>query len=107
MSEISVTRHDDGRAFEASRKDVIVLRLEENLTTGYGWEADAGDGSVVELIESEYIEASGKEIGRGGMRVLRFVAKSPGSQDIRLKLRRPWDSPDKALQQMVVKIQVR
>ena len=106
MSEIVVTQHDQGSIFEAHRDDVIVFRLEENLTTGYGWEVEAVDGTVVELIESTYVEAPGMAMGRGGTRVLRFVARSPGSQEIRLRLRRPWDPPDRALEHLEVTIQV-
>lgn len=107
MSEIVVTRHDQGSVFEAHRDDLIVFRLEENLTTGYGWEVETAEVSVVKLIESTYFEATGMAIGRGGMRVLRFVASSPGSQKIRLQLRRPWDPPDKALERLEVTIRVR
>jgi predicted secreted protein len=107
MSEIVITRHNQGNIFEAQLDDVIVFRLEENLTTGYGWEVESIDNSMVELIESTYTEAPGMLLGRGGMRVLRFVVRSPGSQDIRLRLRRPWDPPDKALEHLEVTIRVR
>lgn len=106
MSEILVTQHDLGSIIEAHQGDVIVIRLEENLTTGYGWEVKTG-GSVVELIESTYIEATEKALGRGGTRVLRFAARSPGSQEILLKLRRPWDPPDRVLEHLDVTIRVR
>ncbi len=106
MSEIFVTRHDNGRIIEAHPGDVIMFRLEENLTTGYGWEVETVEGSMVELIESTYVEAPGKALGRGGTRVLRFVAKSPGSQEVRLRLRRPWDPPDGALEHLDMKIRV-
>lgn len=107
MSEILITQQEQGSTFYARPDDVIVFHLEENITTGFGWEAEVGEGSVVELQESKYVEASGKEIGCGGMRVLCFVARSPGTQEIRLKLRRPWDPPDKSLQQIEVIIRVR
>lgn len=106
MSEIVVTRHDKGSIFEAHRDDVIVFRLEENMSTGYGWEVGAVDSSVVELIESTYTEAPGMAMGRGGTRILRFVARSPGSQEIHLRLRRPWDPPDRALEHLEVTIRV-
>ena len=107
MSEIVVTKQDQGRIIEAQQGDAIVFRLEENLTTGYGWEIETVEGSVVELIESTYIVAPGMAMGRGGMRVLRFVARSPGSQEIRLILRRPWDPPDRVLEHLKVTIRVR
>jgi inhibitor of cysteine peptidase len=105
MSEIVVTQKDLGSIIETYRGDVIELRLGENLTTGYRWEVKT-EGSVVELIGSTYVEAPGKALGRGGTRVLRFVAKSPGSQEIRLRLRRPWDPPDGALEHLDMKIRV-
>ena len=46
MSEIVVTQQDQGSIFEAHQDDVIVFRLEENLTTGYGWEVEPVDGSL-------------------------------------------------------------
>jgi predicted secreted protein len=107
MSEIVVTRQDQGRVIEANQNDVILFRLEENLTTGFGWVMEAVEGSAVDLIESTYVEAKGVAIGRGGTRVLRFAARSPGIQKIRLQLRRPWDPPDKALEHMEVTIRVR
>jgi predicted secreted protein len=107
MSEIVVTQQDQGRIFDAQQDDVIVFRLEENLATGYGWEVEPLEGFVVELIESTYVEAPGMAIGRGGMRVLRFVAKSTGTQEIHLRLRRSWDPPDRALEQLEVTIRVR
>lgn len=106
MSEIVVTLHDQGRIIEAQPGNTIVFRLEENLTTGYGWEGGTGEGSVVELIESTYVEAKGIAMGRGGMRVVRFVARSPGSQEIHLILRRPWDPPDRALEHLDVTVRV-
>ena len=107
MSEISVTRQDQGNVFEARQDDMIVFRLEENLTTGYGWEVETAEVSVVKFIESTYFEATGMAIGHDGTRVLRFVARSPGSQDIRLRLRRPWDPPEKAPEHLKVTILVR
>jgi len=106
MSEIVVTRQDRDRIIEARRSDVIVFRFEENMTTGYGWEVKTVEGSVVELIESIYVEATGMAIGRGGTRILRFEARSPGSSEIQLQLRRPWDPPDKALDHMDFTIRV-
>ena len=106
MSEIMITGHDQGSVFEAHQGDRIVFRLEENLSTGYGWEAEAAEGSVVELVESTYVKAPGTAMGRGGTRTLRFVAVSPGSQDIHMVLRRQWDPPDKVRERLDVTIRV-
>ncbi len=106
MSEITVTQQDQGNVIEAQPGDVIVFRLEENLTTGYGWEVEPTESSVIKLIESTYDEAPGTALGRGGTRIIRFAVRSPGRQEIRLKKRRPWDPPDSAAERLEVTIQV-
>lgn len=106
MSEIVVTRSDRGRTIDARPGDVIVFRIEENLTTGYSWQIESGEGTVAALEESKYVEAAGMKMGCSGMRLLRFVALAPGSQEVRLQLRRPWDPPDKAIEQFAITIRV-
>lgn len=106
MSEIAVTRHDWKSIFDANLEDTIVFHLEENPTTGYRWEVESLEGSVLEFIESIYVPAPGMAMGRGGMRIIRFAARLPGSQKIRLKLRRQWDPPDKILEHMEATVRV-
>jgi predicted secreted protein len=107
MSEIVITQDDQGRTIEAQQGDTIVFHLEENLATGYGWELDSVEGFAVELTDSTYNQSPGTLMGRGGMRVLRFIAKEPGSQEIHLRLHRSWDPPEKVLKEFNVKIHVR
>ena len=107
MPEIVITQHDQGRIIEAHQGDTIVFRLEENPTTGYEWEVETVRGLILEFIDSTYLESPGILMGRGGMRVLRYLAKSPGKQETHLRLRRSWDLPDKALNRLDVTIQVR
>lgn len=106
MSEITVTRDDQGRTVEARPGDLIILRIAENLTTGYAWEIESADGAVVELEQSGYVESDGAPMGRGGLRVLRFIARAPGIQEVRLQLRRPWDPPGQAIEQFSIRVQV-
>jgi inhibitor of cysteine peptidase len=107
MPEIVVTKSDRGETVDVRPGDVIVIRIEENLSTGYGWEIESGEGAVVALRESSYAEAAGEAMGRGGMRLLRFVALARGSQEIRLQLRRPWDPPDQAIEHFAITIRAR
>ena len=105
MTEILLSERDQGRVLEARCGDELVLRLEENLTTGYSWALESTDG-VVELLESTYTENLGKAMGRGGQRVIRLQVKSPGSQDIYLSLRRPWEPQGRALRLLRVTVRV-
>ncbi len=107
MSEIIITEYDQGKIIPVHEGNIIVFHLEENLTTGYEWELEPMQGLILELLDSIYIQSPGIALGRGGMRVMRFLAKSSGNQQIRLKLRRSWDSPDKVLKRLDVTIKVR
>jgi len=108
MSEIVVTRDKQGSFIEAKKNDIIVFHLDENLTTGYIWEIEkAVYQPVVELVDSSYTEFPGKLLGRGGTRIMRFVAKFEGDQEIRLTLRRSWEPFDKAIEHLQVTVKVR
>ena len=107
MSEIVVTRNDQGRTIEVHPDDVIVLRLDENLTTGHSWELEPTDSSVIELIDSTHTAAPAIAMGQGGVRTVRFAARAAGSRDVGLRLRRPWEPPDNALDRFDVTVRVR
>lgn len=107
MSEILITQPDRGSTVEANQGDVIVVHLEENLTTGYGWEIGVIDSSIIELLDSDYSETPGISMGRGGTRTFRFRAKSSGRGPIQLRLRRSWEPVDSAIEHFEVNIRVR
>jgi len=104
MPEILITQNDQDRTIEANQGDLIVIRLAENLTTGYGWELEAIDSTVLEFLDSDYSEDRDELMGRGGTRTFRFQTKSPGTQHIQLGYRRPWE--DVAVEHFDVNIRV-
>ena len=106
MSEIVIIPSDQGRTFEASRGELIVIRLEENPTTGYRWEVGKVDGQIVELLDSNYSPSSGAGIGGGGTRTFRFRAKSSGSGQIQLRLRRSWEPVESAIERFEVNVRI-
>lgn len=108
MSEILITRLDHGSTCLANQGDVILIRLEENITTGYQWDIGMVDDSMVELLDSEYYSSSKKEglLGSPGTRTFRFKTKSSGTAPIRLRLRRPWDPVDTAIEYFEVFLQI-
>lgn len=106
MSDRVVTRNDQGRTITVQTGDAIVLWIEENLSTGYSWDIAAESRPVLALQHSEHVAATGGLMGCNGMRLLHFVAQVPGSQPIRLQLRRPWDPPNQAIDQFSVTVVV-
>ncbi len=111
MSEIIITQLDQGSTVRAKQDDVIVIRLEENLTTGYTWEIEVIDSSIIELLDSDYSSTPTptreKIIGRGGTRTFRFRVKSSGQGQIQLGLRRSWESVNSAIESFEVNIRVK
>ncbi|MFH7029559.1 MAG: protease inhibitor I42 family protein [Heteroscytonema crispum UTEX LB 1556] len=105
MSEILIEQSNQGRSVNVNQSDVIVIRLQENLTTGYQWEIGVIDSSVVEMLDSDYLPTSGTLIGGGGTRIFRFKAKSSGCGQIQLRLRRSWDPANSEIERFEVNIQ--
>ncbi len=106
MSEIVIVQADQGKTVETRQDDLIVIRIEENPTTGYRWEIGMVDQQIVEILDSDYLIASGGGIGSGGTRIFRFRAKSPGISPVQLRLRRSWEVEDALLKSFSVSIQV-
>lgn len=65
--------------------DEIVVRLDESAITGFVWTI-MDLGRHVELVSSESIENDTRH-----ERVIRLRAKDPGTSNVRLELRRPWE----------------
>jgi inhibitor of cysteine peptidase len=96
MSEITVTQNDRGGSFEAAPGDVVLIRLEENPTTGYRWEIEEVDTSVLDPTDTDYSMSDEAGIGGGGVRTFAFTARSSGTTRVRLRLRQEWDPENPA-----------
>jgi inhibitor of cysteine peptidase len=79
MSEVTLTEADNGKSIAVALGEKVVLRLNENPTTGFRWAVDTGDNEIIELRSSEYIRAPGSAVGGGGQRVFVFEARRSGS----------------------------
>jgi inhibitor of cysteine peptidase len=107
-SDILITPSDQGSTFETLPGDEIVIQLQENITTGYQWEVAEIDPSVVELLNTDYLETPEPGIlGRGGTRRLRFRASGAGRTCIQLRLRRSWEALDATIERFEVTVHVR
>jgi len=106
MSEMIIVQNDQGKTFEVCQGDPIMIRLEENPTTGYRWEIASVNQQIVEIVESNYEIASGGGIGGGGTRLFQLRAKSPGTTNFELNLRRSWEPENHVIDRFSVNIQV-
>jgi inhibitor of cysteine peptidase len=85
---------EDGAAapHPAARGDHVVIRLPESPSSGYRWQLDTYDKTVLQPAQDEFVGASDAMTGGGGTRVFRFVVESSEHTDVALSLRREWEA---------------
>lgn len=106
MSELTLTQADKGKFLEVDRDDVIVIRLEENPTTGYQWAVDKADDMIFVPLSPEFLLPEEPRFGEGGTRVFGFKAKTAGSAAIQLKHWRKWEGDASIIDRFDVTINV-
>ena len=91
MQEIQLTQANDGESCEVHPDDVVIVRLDENPTTGYQWAVNTLDDKVLALQGSEFLPPGDPQFGEGGIRVFTFKAKTTGRAHIQLKYWQEWE----------------
>jgi len=94
LEEVNVDEDDDGSQVELEQGQILVVTLESNPTTGYGWEVAEIQESILEQMgEAEFkpSETGGPIVGAGGWEIFRFEAISAGQLTLKLVYRRPWE----------------
>ena len=71
----------------------FIIKLDENITTGYRWSYTISDESVVKMTRDEYVpdDISGRLVGSGGKRILTFKALSKGNATIKMVYERSFE----------------
>jgi len=106
MSEIIIVKENAGKTFKAIQGNSILIRLDENRSTGYQWEIDLSDDQVISLEKTDYTPGAKKKIGSGGARTFNLKAESSGSVKILLRLKNEWKPDDSAIDKFEVTIKV-
>jgi inhibitor of cysteine peptidase len=104
---ITLTRADNGNVVALRVGDRLVLRLEENPTTGYRWAMEDHDEDVVSLQHQEYAPLPHAAVGGGGQRSWTFVVRKAGADTLRLKLWRAWEGESSITRRFTVTLHVR
>jgi inhibitor of cysteine peptidase len=87
---LQIAEDDNGRTVTLAVGDAVELSLAENRTTGYHWELNEKAEPICELVSDDFEAASGPP-GSGGVHRWQFRAVQPGSGEIGLQYRRPWE----------------
>lgn len=89
---MELTEADAGLERAVAVGDDVVLRLEENRTTGFRWNLDLPDG--VALVDDGFEAPSPGRPGQGGVHRFRLRATGPGEYRVAAGLRRSWGGGD-------------
>jgi inhibitor of cysteine peptidase len=94
MSELVITDAERNTVVSAHVGDTVVVRLQENPTTGYQWTAKLGSG-ILELRDDSF-QSQSPAIGGGGVHQFRFVARRAGRETLQFGLGRSWEASSKS-----------
>lgn len=106
MPPITLTRADHEASLAAQAGATILIRLDENPTTGYRWTLEPHDMAVIAAQGSTYVAAAGDQLGGGGQRLFTFQAHKAGRVRLQLKLGRAWEDATASVERFTVTIQV-
>ena len=95
LEEVNVDEEDYGSQVELEQGQILLVTLESNPTTGYGWEVAEIQESILEQLgDAEFKQSETGEpplVGAGGWEIFRFKAISAGQMTLKLGYRRPWE----------------
>jgi inhibitor of cysteine peptidase len=94
---VIVTAGDNGRQVSLRVGNTMIVRLESNPSTGYGW---APMGTVPDFLtqqgQGSFESGSTGAVGAPGTQSLMFFAAQPGSGTLALAYVRPWENTQPA-----------
>ena len=89
----TLTGDDNSKAITVSAGETFLIKLEGNPTTGYTWEAQDLDTTILEQVsETEFESSNPSLIGAGGTLTLTFKALKPGVTTLTLVYHRSWET---------------
>jgi inhibitor of cysteine peptidase len=106
MSTITLTEADKGKTIDVQQGTEILIRLNENPTTGYSWAIDQSDDTVLPLQSSNFSSSASAAVGAGGARLFTFTAKQSGTVHLQLKRWREWLGDSSIIERYDVTIQI-
>jgi len=89
----TLTGADNGKAITVSAGETFLVKLEGNPTTGYTWEAQNLDTTILAKVgETEFESGNPGLVGAGGTLILTFKALKPGVTTLTLIYHRSWET---------------
>lgn len=89
VEEPVFTMDDNGTTVTVARGSEFAIRLDENPTTGYEWNATYSDN--LNLINDTFVPPDTQLVGAGGVRVWQFETAETGTAEFMAVYKRPWE----------------
>lgn len=102
--EVAIGSEDNGRVIDARIGQLVTIRLEANLTTGYSWQVKELDERVLKPLGAWEFKPKSKAIGAASMQTLRFDCVSAGKTRMVLTYVRPWEETVKPVKVFTVTV---
>lgn len=104
---VTVTERDSSHSVKIRKGDTLLVRLEAQLSTRYGWQIAKTDNTRLKSLGEPVVEP-GKELA-GGIehQVFRFRAMKTGSCALEMQYVRPWEKDKPPARMFMVKIRIR
>jgi inhibitor of cysteine peptidase len=94
---VIVTAGDNGKQVSLHVGNTMIVRLESNPSTGYGWApAGAVPDCLVQQGEGSFESGSTGAVGAPGIQSIAFFAAQTGSGTLALAYARPWENSQPA-----------
>jgi predicted secreted protein len=92
VSELIFEAKDSGTQARVPVRGHVLIRLEENPTTGYQWTAPEFDANCLHLESNTYTRRESAGVGGGGIRQFEFSVIAACRATIHLAYKRPWET---------------
>jgi inhibitor of cysteine peptidase len=106
---IELSEPEDGSSHTLPIGEELVVRLQENPTTGHRWQFSHSGPGLLEQVDDTFGHRPGGEAGApgaGGQRTVRFVGKQRGRVRVEARLGRSWESAAAASKTVVYSINI-
>jgi inhibitor of cysteine peptidase len=88
--------------------DTLIIALDENPTTGYGWNVRMNVEGILKLESDKFVsnDSTGTIVGGGGVHEWTFKGLTKGTVILTFKYFRPWENESTAIETKVFTVEV-
>jgi inhibitor of cysteine peptidase len=107
LKTFTFTEVDNNTKVVLSIGDTFVVRLKENVTTGFSWAVAQSDDKLIQKIEDKSLPPKDSLPGAAGLHIYRFRAVGPGQGLLLLHYRRPFEKGIEPAQTFRLQLSIR